>query len=75
MDLTIPGGMGGKDAVRNLLALDPRARVIVASGYSNDPVMAEYRSYGFRGVIAKPFTMDLLSSTLSTLLEENRRSG
>ena len=47
MDLTIPGGMGGKEAVREIHQLDPGARVIVASGYSNDPVMASFAEYGF----------------------------
>jgi|WetSurMetagenome_2_1015567.scaffolds.fasta_scaffold00008_34 PAS domain S-box-containing protein len=58
MDLTIPGGMGGKETVEKILAIDPRARVVVSSGYSNDPVMANYRDYGFCGVIAKPFNID-----------------
>jgi two-component system cell cycle sensor histidine kinase/response regulator CckA len=58
MDLTIPGGMGGREAVKRLLEIDPAARVVVASGYSNDPVMAEFRQYGFAGVIAKPFNID-----------------
>jgi CheY-like chemotaxis protein len=70
MDLTIPGGMGGKDAIRKLLELDPRARVIVASGYSNDPVMAQYRSYGFKGVMAKPFTLDSFRATISRVMTE-----
>lgn len=69
MDLTVPGGMGGKDAVRKLLATDPWARVIVASGYSNDPVLAEFRSHGFKGMIAKPFTQEVFSSTLTEVLE------
>lgn len=55
MDLTIPAGMGGKDAVRQILGIDPRARVVVSSGYSDDPVMSEYSRYGFSGVIAKPY--------------------
>ena len=75
MDLTVPGGMGGKDAVRKLLATDPWARVIVASGYSNDPVLAEFRSHGFQGMIAKPFTLEVFSSTLTEVLEGKRRSG
>ncbi|MBN1297264.1 PAS domain S-box protein, partial [bacterium] len=54
MDLTIPGGMGGKEAVRKLLAIDPSARVIVASGYSSDPVLSGFSAYGFVGHLAKP---------------------
>ena len=49
MDLTIRGGMGGKEAIVELLKLDPKAVAIVSSGYSNDPVMAEYRKFGFSG--------------------------
>jgi len=69
MDLTIPGGMGGKEAVKKILLIDPNAKVIVASGYSNDPVMADYRQYGFKGVIAKPFTINDLSRMLKKVLE------
>ncbi|HEX8947698.1 MAG TPA: ATP-binding protein [Dissulfurispiraceae bacterium] len=55
MDLTIPGGMGGKEAMEKLLEIDPRVKVIVSSGYSNDPLMAEYVKHGFSGVLAKPY--------------------
>jgi len=68
MDLTIPGGMGGKDAAREILKIDPQAKIIVASGYSNDPIMADYRHYGFQAALAKPFLMEKLEETLSAVL-------
>jgi PAS domain S-box-containing protein len=68
MDLTIPGGMGGKEAVQEILKIDPEARVIVSSGYSNDPVMAQYQKYGFKAALAKPFSMADMKKTLSDLL-------
>lgn len=55
MDLTIPAGMGGKDAAQQILAYDPAARLIVSSGYSNDPVMAHYADYGFCAAVVKPY--------------------
>ncbi len=64
MDLTIPGGMGGKETIKKLLEIDPGVKAIVSSGYSNDPVMAEYKKYGFRGVIAKPYNVEDLSGKL-----------
>ncbi|WP_456431706.1 PAS domain-containing protein [Thermosulfuriphilus sp.] len=71
MDLTIPGGMGGREAVKELLSFDPSARVIVSSGYSNDDVMANYQKYGFSGVLPKPFKLSELKSVLERLLEGN----
>ncbi|MEA2108399.1 MAG: ATP-binding protein [Pseudomonadota bacterium] len=67
MDLTIPGGMGGKEAVEKILAVDPDAKVIVSSGYSNDPVMSNYQKYGFVAAIAKPFTMEELATVLDSI--------
>ncbi len=61
MDLTVVGGMGGKEAMEKLLVVDPQARVIVSSGYNNDPVMANYASYGFQGALAKPYQLPELS--------------
>jgi CheY-like chemotaxis protein len=68
MDLTVPGGMGGREAIARLLELDPNARAIVSSGYSNDPIMAQYRSHGFRAVIAKPYTLQGLSQVLQRVV-------
>lgn len=64
MDLTIPGGMGGKETIQKLLKIDPEIKAIVSSGYSNDPIMAEYRKYGFRGVVAKPYKIKELGEIL-----------
>ena len=68
MDLTVPGAMGGKEAVKRLLDFDPQAVAIISSGYSNDPVMANYKDYGFRDVIGKPFTAEKLSEVLWKVL-------
>jgi PAS domain S-box-containing protein len=68
MDLTIPGGMGGKEAARLILEDDPAARLIVASGYSNDPVLADYKSYGFQAAVAKPFSLKELSRAIAAAL-------
>ena len=64
-DLTIPGGMGGKEAVSQLLAIDPHLIAIVSSGYSDDPIMANFRMSGFQGVISKPYRIMDLSKTLA----------
>lgn len=68
MDLTIPGGMGGKEAVVEILAVDPAARVLVSSGYSTDPIMTNFRDYGFVGVINKPFDLMTIKKILESLL-------
>jgi len=68
MDLTVPGGMGGKEAIRKLVEIDPGVKAIVSSGYFNDPVMAEFKKYGFAGVIAKPYKIEELSKTLHNVL-------
>ncbi len=68
MDLTIPGGMGGKEAIQKLLEIDPNVRAIVSSGYSDDPVMAEYRKHGFCGVVAKPYDAETLSEVLHSVI-------
>ena len=54
LDLTIPGGMGGKEAVQKLREINPDLKAVVSSGYSNNPIMSEYKSYGFNDVVAKP---------------------
>jgi DNA-binding NarL/FixJ family response regulator len=72
MDLTVPGGMGGKDAVKKLRELYPAAKVIVSSGYSNDPIMADFSTYGFSGVVSKPYTIQNLGETVRALVTQAR---
>ena len=71
MDLTIPGGMGGKEAINMLLMLDPNVKAIVSSGYSTDPVMANYREYGFVAVLRKPYRAQDLSAILHDCLSSD----
>ena len=68
MDLTIPGGMGGKEAAQELLRIDPEAKLIVSSGYSTDPVMSDFRAHGFSAVISKPYRIEELGETLRSVL-------
>lgn len=70
MDLTIPGGMGGKETIAELTAINPDIKAIVSSGYSNDPIMADYKKYGFCGVLKKPFKIDELKDVLFTCKEK-----
>jgi len=67
MDLTVAGGMGGLEALQRLLEFDPEVRAIASSGYSSDPVMSEFQAYGFKGVMAKPYTLEELSQVLASL--------
>lgn len=68
MDLTVPGGMGGKEAISRLRRLHPGARVVVSSGYSNDPIMANHKDYGFDAVVQKPVDLGDLAETLRALV-------
>lgn len=69
MDLTIPGGMGGREAIRKMLEVDPCAKVIVSSGYSNDPILSKFYDYGFKGMVAKPYEIEELARTVREVLE------
>jgi PAS domain S-box-containing protein len=73
-DLTVPGRMGGKDLIKELLAVDPQVKAIVSSGYSNDPVMSNYREYGFCGVIVKPYSNTDLAKVLNAVILEHRQA-
>jgi PAS domain S-box-containing protein len=71
LDLTIPGGMGGKETLGNLLRIDPQVKALASSGYSDDPIMAGFQKYGFCEVIAKPYKIMELSKILQEVLGEN----
>jgi nitrogen-specific signal transduction histidine kinase/CheY-like chemotaxis protein len=70
MDLTIPGGMGGKEAISILRQYDPGVKAIVSSGYSSDLAMADYREHGFRGMVAKPYDINELASVIRSVIKE-----
>jgi PAS domain S-box-containing protein len=69
MDLTIPGGMGGKETIERLREIDDQVKGIVSSGYSNDPVMAQFDKYGFCGVVLKPYNAEELGRTLNMVID------
>jgi CheY-like chemotaxis protein len=71
LDLTVRGGMGGKKTIQRLAKIDPHVVGIVSSGYSNDPVIAEYERHGFKGVVTKPYTMGELGEKLNQVLIDN----
>jgi len=68
IDLTVRGGMGGKDTISELKKIDPNVKAVVSSGYSNDPVIADYKNYGFCGRITKPFNISEINSVISSAL-------
>lgn len=69
MDLTIPGGLGGKDAAQQILQINPNAKLVVSSGYANDPVMANYKEHGFKGIVIKPFRYSTIENILKEITE------
>ncbi len=72
LDLTVPGGMGGKETMARLLEIDPQIKAVVSSGYSYDPIMADFQKYGFSGVIAKPYRISELSKLLNKVLSKGK---
>lgn len=68
LDLTIPGGMGGKQTIKELQKLDPGVKAIVASGYSNDSILVNFSDYGFKAAVKKPFTLEKLSEMVSKVI-------
>jgi CheY-like chemotaxis protein len=72
LDLTIPGGMGGRQAMEELLKLDPAVKAIVSSGYSNDLVLANYQAHGFRGMVSKPYDVADFAHAVELVLKGER---
>jgi CheY-like chemotaxis protein len=68
LDLSIQGGMGGKEAIKKLLEIDPNVRAIVSSGYLGDPNMARFREYGFRGIVSKPYRIAELKKAIDDVI-------
>jgi two-component system cell cycle sensor histidine kinase/response regulator CckA len=68
IDLTIRVGMGGKEAVLEILKIDPDAKCIVSSGYASDPIMTNFSNYGFKGVINKPFVVAELIGAITDII-------
>lgn len=75
LDLTVPGGMGGKEATPLIRKIDPDAVLLVSSGYSNDPVIADFRHYGFDGAISKPFDASTLVEELGRLIGQKKEQN
>jgi len=71
VDLTVPGGMGGKETIKKLLEIDPAVKAIVSSGYSNDPIMADFRQFGFSGVVVKPYRIAELHEAMNRVLNKH----
>ena len=70
LDLTIPGKMGGQETISKLHEINPQVKAIVSSGYSNDPIMANFKEYGFSGVVPKPYSLEKLGETVQSLISE-----
>lgn len=71
LDLTVPGGMGGQETIQKLLEIDPKIKALVSSGYSNDPVLANFREHGFIGFIPKPCKIQELSEIVHKIMTGN----
>ncbi|MBN1531496.1 MAG: PAS domain S-box protein [Spirochaetes bacterium] len=72
MDLTVPGGMGGAEAIAHLRAIDPEVKAVVSSGYSSESIFSDYERFGFRGYIQKPFRLEDLGDILDSLIRGGR---
>lgn len=69
MDLTVPGGIGGREAMQKLLAIDPGIKAVVSSGYADESVLARHMESGFKSMVSKPYTLEQLHEAISSALE------
>ena len=72
LDLTVAGGLGGKETLEKLKQIDPDVKALLSSGYSNDPIIADYKKYGFAGVVQKPYRIEVLHKTIYSLIAEKK---
>jgi len=70
LDLSVPDGMGGNEAFEKIHAIDSQAKVVISSGYTNDPLMTDFTSFGFAGVLAKPYRISDIKTLLETLIQK-----
>jgi PAS domain S-box-containing protein len=75
LDLTVPGGPGGQECLRRLREVEPGLRAVIASGYTNDPVITDFRSHGFDQMLQKPFSRERLAQVLDEILRDRRGPG
>jgi DNA-binding NarL/FixJ family response regulator len=75
MDLTIPGGMGGRETIKKLREIDNDVIAIVSSGYCNDPILADYTEFGFSGIVEKPYSMEKLGKVLHDILYPGKENA
>jgi len=68
LDLVVPGGMGGRETIERLNEIDPAVNAIIVSGYSQDPAITEFQTYGFKASISKPYTLEELDTTLHSVM-------
>jgi CheY-like chemotaxis protein len=73
LDSSIPGSMGGKETLAQLREVQPQVQAIISSGYTNDPVMSDYKKYGFSAALPKPYKIIKLSETLSSILTKRQK--
>jgi PAS domain S-box-containing protein len=71
LDLTISGAMGGKETADLIFLTDPKAKIVVSSGYSKDPIMSDYKKYGFKACLMKPYTIEELSDAIASIIRKS----